>query len=167
MNIGSKKNMMLMGFTLSLVSVVINSLVITYVNRRLREVDDERTSLSDSLERQAAALAEGSNQFNLYRLMHNLEFAVPPPKASDVANDAANQLQSALTKYYQGAYDIPQTEITDAETEELGLSLPMMEKDLQLQREMQAATSSAERARLNKEHEDLQKQLPEPKSNLA
>lgn len=167
MNLGSKRNMMLMGFTLSLVSVVFNSLVITYVNRRLKEVDDERTSLTDSLERQGAALSDGSNQFNFYRMMHNLEFAVPPAKAPDVANDATNQLQSALTKYYQGAYDIPQTEITNAETEELGLNLPIMEKDLQLDREMQAATSSAERARLNKEREDLQKQLPEPKSEVA
>jgi hypothetical protein len=167
MNIGSKRNMMLIGFTLSLVSVTFNSLVITYVNRRLKEVDEERTSLSDSLERQAAALTEGGNQFNLYRMMHNLEFAVPPGKAPEVADDATNQLQSALTKYYQGAYDIPQTEITNAETEELGLNLPIMEKDLQLAREMQAATSPAERARLNKEHEDLLKQLPEPKSDVA
>ena len=159
--------MMLMGFTLSLVSVVFNSLVITYVNRRLKEVDEERISLSDSLERQAAALTEGGNQFNLYRVMHNLEFAVPPGKAPDVANDAASQLQSALTKYYQGAFDISQTEITNAETEELGLNLPIMEKDLQLARQMQAATSPAERARLDKEHEELQKQLPEPKSDVA
>src|SRR5436190_18150838 len=148
MNIGSKRNMMLIGFTLNLVSVVFNSLVITYVNRRLKEVDEERISLSDSLERQAAALTEGGNQFNLYRVMHNLEFAVPPAKAPDVSSDASTQLQSALTKYYQGAYDISQIEITDAETEELGLKLPIMEKDLQLEREYQAATSPAERARL-------------------
>jgi len=159
--------MMLIGFGLSLVSVIFNSLVITYVNRRLKEVDEERTLLSDSLERQASALTEGGNQFNFYRMMHNLEFAVPPGKAPDVASDATNQLQSALTKYYQGAYDIPQTEITNAETEELGLSLPIMEKGLQLEREYQAATSPADKARLRKEQDDLQKQLPEPKSDVA
>jgi uncharacterized protein YdiU (UPF0061 family) len=167
MIIGSKHNMMLIGFTLSLVSVVFNSLVITYVNRRLKEVDEERISLSDSLERQAAALTDGGNQFNLYRVMHNLRFAVPPGKAPEVADDASNQLQSALTKYYQGAYDIPQTEITNAETEELGLKLPMMEKDLQLERDWEVATSPAEKERLKKAGEELRKQLPEPKSDVA
>jgi hypothetical protein len=167
MNIGSKKTMMLVGFTLSLVSVAFNSVVISYVNKRLKEVDDERTSLSDSLERQGAALSEGDSQFDLYRMMHNLAFAVPPMKASDVQSDAADQLEAALRKYYQGAYDISQTEMTSAEAEELGQRLPLMEKDLQLARAMQAATSPAERERLTKEHEDLQKHLPEPKSDLA
>jgi hypothetical protein len=166
MNIGSKRNMMLMGFTLSLVSVVFNSLVITYVNRRLKEVDEERTSLSDSLERQAAALTEGDNQFNLYRMMHNLAFAVPPRRESDVHGDAVEQLTAALTKYYQAAYDVPQTAITETENEDFGLRLPLMEKALQLAREMDAA-SPEQRTRLQKESDDLRKQLPEPKSDLA
>ena len=104
------------------------------MNRRLKEVDEERTSLSDSLERQAAALTEGDNQFNLYRMMHNLAFAVPPRRESDVRVDAVEQLTSALTKYYQAAYDIPQTAITETENEDFGMRLPLMEKDLQLAR---------------------------------
>jgi hypothetical protein len=166
MNI-SQKNMVLMGFTLSLISVAFNSLVISYVNKRLKEVDEERSSLSDSFERQAAALSDGDSQFAIYRMMHNLAFVVPPMKNGDAQNDAAEQLKSALTKYYQAAYDVPQTEITNAEVEEFSQTLPLMEKDLQLARAMQAATSPAEKARLTKEHEDLQKQLPEPKSDLA
>src|SRR6266550_9505743 len=164
MNIGSKKNMMLIGFTLSLISVAFNSLVISYVNGRLKEVDAERTSLSDSLERQAAALSDGDSQFALYRIIHNVGFAVTPTKSSDVQTDAISQLDNALQKYYQAAYDIPQTEMTRAENEEFGQRLPLMERDLQLGRAMEAANSSAERARLAKEREDLQKQLPEPKS---
>lgn len=38
---------------------------------------------------------------------------------------------------------------------------------MQLAREAEAATGPAERERLRKEQEDLEKQLPEPKSDLA
>jgi hypothetical protein len=166
MNLGSKKNMMLVGFTLSLVSVAFNSIVISYVNKRLKQVDEERASLEDSLDRQAKALSDGDAQFGFYRMMHNLAFAVPPRIENDVRVDAASQLESALTKYYQAAYDVSQTEITATENEEGNLQLPLQEKALQLARQMDTA-SPAERVRLQKESEDLQKRLPEPKSDLA
>ena len=158
---------MLIGFALSLISVTLNSVVIAYVNNRLKQVDTERTSLSDSLERQAAALSDGDSQFALYRVMHNLMYAVPRQAVSNVENDSANQLGNALKKYYQAAYDIPQTEMTKADTEEFGQRLPIRERDLQLAQEIETATSPAEKARLQKESDDLQKQLPEPKSDLA
>ena len=157
---------MLMGFTLSLVSVVFNSLVITYVNRRLKEVDDERARLSDSLERQAAALSDGDSQFAFYRITHNLLYAVQPRDQEVVQTDSAGQLTKALQRYYQAAYDVPQTAITETENEDFGMRLPLMEKDLQLARQMDAA-SPEERARLQNESDDLRKQLPEPKSDLG
>jgi hypothetical protein len=166
MRIGSK-NMVLLGFTLSLVSVAFNSLVISYVNRRLKEVDQEHSSLLDSLESQAKALSDGDSQFANFRIMHNLAFAVPGMKTSDARNDAADQLGSALRKYYQAAYDISQTELTNAEVEEFDLRLPLMEKGLELARAMQTATNPAEKARLAKEAADLDKQLPEAKSDLG
>lgn len=166
MRVGSK-NMVLLGFALSLVSVAFNSLVISYVNRRLKEVDQEHAVLLDSLERQAGALSEGDSQFASFRLMHNLAFAMPAMKNSDARNDAAAQLESALRKYYQAAHDIPQTEMTSAEVEEFDQRLPLMEKGLELARAMQTATNPAEKARLAKEAADLEKQLPEPKSDLA
>lgn len=156
-----------MGFTLSLVSVGFNSMVISYVNKRLKEVDEEHARLADSLERQAAALSEGDAQFDRYRIMHNLAFAVPATKTSDARNDAAGLLKSALTKYYAAANDIPQTEITSVEVEEIGQAIPLMEKGLELARAMQAATNPLDKARLAKEIEDLEKQLPQPKSELA
>lgn len=112
---GSKKNTVLLGFALSLISVVFNSVVISYVNRRLKEVDDERTSLSDSLERQAAALSEGDSQFTSYRIMHNLMYTVQRREDQGVVErDAADQLTKALEKYYQAAHGVPQTEIISA-----------------------------------------------------
>jgi lipopolysaccharide export LptBFGC system permease protein LptF len=166
MNIGSKRHMVLIGFMLSLVSVTFNSVVISYVNQRLKAVDDERTKLSASLDRQAAAQSDGDGQFAIYRVMHNLGFAVPFGKSPDVQDDAIDQLTAALEKWYQAAYDVSQTEMTKADVDDFGQRLPLMEKDLQLARALQAATSPAEKARLTREHEDLQKQMPEPTSDL-
>ncbi len=40
MNITSSKNLVLAGFLISLISVAFNSVVLSYVNKRLKEVDD-------------------------------------------------------------------------------------------------------------------------------
>lgn len=167
MNIASNKNMVLLGFTLSLVSVAFNSLVISYVNKRLKEVDDEATTLTDLLERQSAALNEGDSQFDRYVIMHNLSFAVPPARTSDARRDAENLLKSSLTKYYAAANDVPQTELTNAEIEEIGQSLNLLERGFALARALQTTSDATEKARISKELADLEKQAPEPKSELA
>src|SRR5688572_21727545 len=167
MRIGSSKNLLLLGFVLSLVSVAFNSLVISYVSDRLKDVDDEHTSLLDSLERQTAALNEGDSQFDQYRVMHNLALIVPAAKTADARRDAESFLKTFLTKYYAAANDIPQTEITSVEVEEAGQAIPLLERGLELARTLQTTTDNATRARLTEELENLGKQMPEPKSELG
>jgi hypothetical protein len=167
MTVGSKRNMVLIGFLLSLISITFNSVVIAYVNGRLKAVDDERAKLSDALERQASTLSEGDAQFAIYRVMHNLRFAVQPAMAGEVQQDAAETLGKALEKWHQSAYDIPQIEMTRADVDEFGQQLPLMEKGLQLAQARENATSAEERARLDKELDALQKQTPEPTSDLG
>ena len=58
----STKNLVLTGFLISLISVAFNSLVISYVNKRLKQVDDEFYDLGDSLTKQSANLNEGDSR---------------------------------------------------------------------------------------------------------
>ncbi len=167
MILNSNKSMVLLGFVLSLVSVGFNSLVISYVSERLKEVDDEYSRLGESLDRQAAALSEGDSQFDHYRLMHNLAFAVTPAKTADARRDAESFLKTSLTRYYAAANDITQTELTSVEVEEIGQALPLLEKGLELAQALQATSDPATRARLTEELANLNKQTPEPKSELA
>ena len=167
MNIGSNRSMVLLGFLLSLISVGFNTTVISYVNKRLKNVDEEHTRLLESLERQAAALNEGDSQFDHYRIMHNLALAVPASKTTDARRDAESLLKSSLTKYYAAANDIPQTEITKAEIEEISQILPLLEKGFELAVAMQKTTDPAERARLAAELASLEQQAPQPKSELG
>lgn len=167
MRISSSKNLLLLGFVLSLVSVAFNSLVISYVSDRLKNVDDEHTALIDSLQRQTAGLNEGDSQFDQYRIMHNLALIVPPAKAADARRDAESFLKTFLTRYYAAANDIPQTEITSVEVEEAGQAIPILERALELAQTLQTTTDKATRARLTEELDNLSKQMPEPKSELG
>jgi hypothetical protein len=167
MNLTSTKNLVLTGFLISLISVAFNSLVISYVNKRLKEVDEEFYDLGDSLTKQSANLNEGDSQFDLYRVMHHLAFTVPPARAKEARQDAESLLRRFLTTYYAAANDIPQTEVTRVEAEEAGQIIPILEKGLQMSQALQATSDPAERARLTAELENLGKQVPEPKSELG
>ena len=122
MNVTSTKNLVLAGFLISLLSVAFNSVVLSYVNQRLKQVDDEYYNLVDSLARQSAGLDEGDAQFDQYRIMHNLAFAVPAAKAKDARQDAESLLKRFLTKYYAAANDIPQAEVQSQESKRPGRS---------------------------------------------
>lgn len=167
MNITSNRNLVLTGFLLSLISVAFNSVVISYVSKRLKEVDEEYYDLVDSLTRQSAELNEGDSQFDLYRVMHNVAFTVPATRAKQARQDAEALLRRFLTTYYAAANDIRQTEVTRAEVEEAGQIIPILEKALVLSQELQAASNPADRARLAAELENLSRDVPEPQSELG
>lgn len=167
MRLTSTKNFVVMGFLISLLSVAFNSIVLSYVSGRLRKVDAEYNSLVESLARQAAELNEGDSLFDLYRIMHNLAFSVPPAKAKEARQDAEAILKRFLTKYYAAANDVPATDVTRVEVEEAGQIIPLLEKGLGLTKQLQAASNDVERARLTLELAKLSQQLPEPKSELG
>lgn len=167
MNLTSSKNFVLAGFLISLLSVAFNSIVLSYVSKRIQAVDAEYYNLVESLARQSAELNEGDSLFDLYRLMHNVAFAVPPAKAKQARQDAEAILKRFLTKYYAAANDIPPTEVTRVEVEEAGQIIPLLEKGLALTQALQAASDPAERARLTLELAKLAQQVPEPRSELG
>ncbi|MEY2559015.1 MAG: hypothetical protein QOE34_2440 [Verrucomicrobiota bacterium] len=167
MNIASTKNFVLAGFLISLVSVASNSVVLSYVTKRLHAADAEYYKLADSLARQAAELNEGDSLFDQYRIMHNVALSVPAARAKEARQDAEAILKRFLTKYYAAANDIAPTEITRVEVEEAGQIIPLLEKGLGLMQALQAASDQAERARLTAELEKLGQEVPEPKSELG
>ena len=162
----SKRNMVLTGFVLSLISITFNSVVITYVNGRLKTVDDERSKLMTSLERQAALDSESQASFDTYRLMHNLIFAMPSPdKAEDVSADSASILAESLEKMYQAAYDVTPIELMRARNEYMKEMGSLGDKLAMLDREKDSARSPKVKRRLEDEQRKLQEQNP-PKSEL-
>jgi hypothetical protein len=166
MNLTSSRNFVLAGFLISLLSVAFNSIVLSYVGKRLQAVDAEYNRLTEALANQAAELNEGDSLFDQYRIMHNLVFAVPPAKAKDARQDAEAILKRFLTKYYAAANDIPRTEITRVEVEEAGQIVPLLEKGLELTKALETAKPE-EKLRLMAELAKLSQAVPEPKSELG
>ncbi|MEY2529619.1 MAG: hypothetical protein QOJ05_1709 [Verrucomicrobiota bacterium] len=167
MNLTSSRNFVFAGFLISLLSVAFNSIVLSYVGKRLQAVDAEYNRLTESLANQAAELSEGDSLFDQYRIMHNLVFAVPPAKTKDARQDAETILKRFLTKYYAAANDIPRTEITRVEVEEAGQIVPLLEKGLELTKALEATSKPEEKLRLVAELAKLGQTLPEPRSELG
>jgi hypothetical protein len=167
MNVASSKNFVLAGFLISLLSVAFNSIVLSYVNKRIQAVDAESSTVLEALGRQTAGLNEGDSLFDLYRVMHNLAFAVPAAKAKEARQDAEAILKRFLTKYYAAANDIAPTEVTKVEVEEAGQIIPLLEKGVTLTQALQAASDPVERLRLGGELAKLAQQVPEPRSELG
>lgn len=153
------------GFVLSLISIGINSVVISYVNGRLKNVDDENSRLAAALERQATGLDEADSTWDRYRLMHNLVWVLPRENRWDGHRDSVILLNDFLTKLYAAVNDITKLELQNVEIEEADPSSD--EKRLGLMREMITARDSATQGRLAKELDDLDNSRPAPKSELA
>ena len=161
----SNKHSLLIGFVLSLISIGLNSVAISYIGQRLKSVDEEYSRLTEALDRQAAGLDDADSTWDRYRLMHNLVYALPREKIPDAHSDAMNLLNSALTKLYAAANDITTTQLQNVEVEEADPSLD--EKGMQLERELRATSDPETKRRLKEAQDNLGKSRPEPKSELG
>jgi len=167
MNLTSPRNLVFSGFLISLLSVAFNSVVLSYVGKRLQAVDTEYYKLVESLGKQATEFNEGDSLFHQYRIMHHVASGVPAAKTKEARQDAESMLKAFLTKYYAAANDIPPADIIRVEVEEAGQMIPLLEKALGLMQALQTTSDGAERVRLSAELEKLSQEVPEPRSELG
>lgn len=167
MKIPSSKTFVLVGFAISLASVVLNTFVLSSINSRLKAVDSEYFELKEALSKQVSHLNEADLKFDLYRVMHNLAFSSPSARAQDARDDAKAILQGVLVKFYAAANDISPIDVTRVAVDEAGDALPKLGKMLELLQALQQSTDQSERARLALELEKLGKEESPPKSELA
>lgn len=167
MKIPSAKTLMLSGFALSLVSIVLNTIVLSNIDTRLKAADAEYFKLVESLSKQATELNATDVRFDLYKILHYMAFSVPAAKAQDVRKDAEVLLKGILTRYYATANDISLVEVTRVEVEEMGDILPKLEQILVLMQALQQSPDASERAQLAAAIEKLGERESPPKSALA
>jgi hypothetical protein len=167
MKIPSSKAFVLIGFAISLASVVLNTFVLSSINSRLRAVESEYFELEEALSKQVSQLNEADLKFDLYRVMHNLAFSSPDARAQDARDDARAILQGFLVKFYAAANDISPIDVTRVAVDEAGDVIPKLGKMLELLQALQQSADQAERARLASELAKLEKEESTPKSELA
>src|SRR5437899_264727 len=85
----------------------------------------------------------------------------------DVRKDAALLLKGIFTRYYAAANDIAPEEVTRIEVEEMGESLPQLEKTMALIQTLQQSPNQAAQVRLAAEIAKLSEIEAPPKSALA
>jgi hypothetical protein len=167
MSIPSSKFFVIVGFTISLASVGINTFVLANLSARLKAVDSEHSRLDDALRKQIAQLNEADLKFDVYRVMHHLASATPAAAAKGAREDAQEILKGFLVKFHAAANDIPPIDVTRVAMEEAGEVLPRLMKSLDVMQALQRSKDPAERARLAAVLEKLEKEEPPPTSELA
>ena len=167
MNIPSAKTFMLLGFAISLVSMLLNTLVLANIDTRLKTADTEYLQVVEALSKQAAALNATDARSDLYKILHYMAFSVLAAKAQDVRKDSEALLKGILTRYYAIAHDISPVEMTKVEVEEMGDLLPKLEQILALLQALQQSPDASERAQLEGAIAKLGEGEAPPKSALA
>lgn len=165
--IPSSKTFMLLGFAISLVSMVLNTFVLANIDTRLKAAENEYFQLVESLSKQAADLNATDARFDLYKILHYVAYSVPIAKAQDARKDAELLLKGILTKYYATANDISPVEVTRIEVEEMSEVLQKLEQTRELLQALQQSPDQSARAQLAAALETLGEIESPPKSALA
>lgn len=162
----SARSWVLMGFAISLISVIINVFVLSGINERIKEADGELNKLTTSLSNQATEMTRAEVIQNFYTTLNHIsKFATGDAKKSAEA-DSIFMLQSSLQKTYAAVNDIPVAEMKKVENEELSNVYLYLSKVKELQK-ARAEGNTAEAAKLEKETNDLEKVTDQPKSELG
>lgn len=162
----SARSWVLMGFAISLISVIINVFVLAGINERIKEADGELNKLTASLSNQATEMTRAEViQYFYTTLNHLSKFATGDAKKSAEA-DSIFMLQSSLQKTYAAVNDIPVAEMKKVENEELSSIYLYLSKVKELQKAREEG-NTAEIARLEKETDELEKVSDQPKSELG
>lgn len=166
MRIPSSKTFVFLAFSLGLVSVAINTILVSNINTRLRAADSEYFGLVDRLNKQVGQLNETQQEFATYRIMHHIAFSSPEEKRVDARWDATEMLKLFLMRYWAAANDISQLDMIRINLEE-SENFPNRKKLLELGLMIQESRDPAERARLTAEAERIIDEEAPPKSESA
>lgn len=162
----SARSWVLMGFTISLISVIINVFVLSGINERIKEADGELNKLTTSLSNQATEMNRAEVIQHFYTTLNHIsKFATGDAKKSAEA-DSIFMLQSYLQKTYAAVNDIPTSEMKKVENEELSGAFLYLSKVKELQK-ARTEGNTAEITRLEKETNDFEKVSDKPKSEIG
>lgn len=124
----SARAWLLMGFGLSLLSVVTNIFVLANINDRIKETDTELTKINDSLRTQAADVDRADLKYDLFTILNHVS-RLGNSEANQLAGeDALLMLQDYLTIYYSAVNEIPANEVLRTESELTSAFIPAVEK---------------------------------------
>lgn len=156
---------MVLGFALSLLSVVTNVLVVSGINERLRSIDGEITKLETSMRTQTADIDRADLKYDLFRIMHHISKLSAGDTHQRAGQDALVFLQDYLKGYYSAVNNVSETELLRSETAKVADMLPIIDKIHEAERLM--AEGKAEDAKRVSEEADAMFAAYEPGDELG
>ena len=165
----SARTWVLIGFTLSLFSVVVNIFILSGINERIKETDGEIVKLQESLRLQALDVHRAELKFDLFMILNNLS-KLSAGEAKKIAGEDSNaMLQEFMTIYYSAVNEIPANALLKAESDKMTALLPVLEKMREAEKQAKAGNKAeaeklAEEAQIiasNYHPSELQRKLDE------
>lgn len=151
----SPRNWVLMGFGISIISVVINTFIISYINNRVKEIDSEHSRLSDSLSKQALELNRADIKHDLARMMRYFATGVPDAQKADARNESAYLLNNFFHRNYAAETDVAPVELIKFEIEEMSQEMSNLQKLKDINDRMEKTTDADEMDKLIAEMDSL------------
>lgn len=146
MNKIGNRTWLVLGFALSLLSVVTNLLVVSGINERVRAVDGEIARIETSIRTQTADIDRADLKFDLFRVMHHMSKLSTGEAHQEAGQDAMRFLQDYLKGYYSAVNDVSETELLRSETAKVAAMLPIIDKIHEAERlEKEGKTADAKR----------------------
>lgn len=140
------------GFTVSVISVVVNTLIIANFNDDKVELQRRHTYAKDRLLEVSASLYQAEAKFDTYKVLHHLAYVnMPEERASDARDDAMYMLEAYLSKAYGAASNVPTIDLFDTETQEMGAEIDALMKIRDVATRAQAEKNPAKAEAILKE----------------
>lgn len=150
----SARSWVLMGFALSLFSVVVNLFVLSNISEKVKETDSEIAKLQESLRLQASDVHRAELKFDLFMILNNLS-KLSTGDARKIASEDSNvMLQDFMTIYYSAVNEIPANALLKAESDKISALLPAIEKMSEAEKQAKAG-NKAEAEKLAEEAQAL------------
>lgn len=116
-----KRFWLVAGFTVSVVSVVVNTLIIANYNDDKVDLQRQHSYAKDRLFELSSSLFQAEAKFDTYKVLHHLAYVnMPKDRAKDARDDAMYMLEAYLSKAYGAASNVPAIDLYETETLEMG-----------------------------------------------
>lgn len=133
-----KRFWLIAGFAVSVVSVVVNTLIIANFNDDKVDLQSKLNEAKDRQLETSASLVQAEAKFDTYKVLHHLAYVnMPAERASDARDDAMYMLEAYLSKAYGAASNIPAIDLLETETNEMGDEIDALMRVRDIYKKMQ------------------------------
>lgn len=157
-----------LGFSISFLSVGTNVFVLAGINERLARLNSEHSALTGLLAQQATQLSASEVKYDQVRLLHWVARSLPKEQQAVARKEAAYLLLGSLTKTYAAIHDISPVTVMKTESLEMEDDLHAMQKVAELSDALAKSQDPARSAALLQQIQAVDVQaVMQPKTELG